>query len=371
MSTFSVPVVKIKSVMPILDADTIDVAEVLGYRCVVKRGEFMPGQLVAYIPEDSIVPLWIQERLGLVEKLAGSKKDRVKAIKLRGVVSQGVLFPIDNLSIGKFTITVPVDTGAIIHTISEGDDIAAKLGITKYAPPVPVFMAGEVCNQRGNTLKYDIENIQRYPSVLHDSEEVTYTEKIHGTFCGLTYAFNVCNNELYGTNGFAFSKGLGADGLVFKHNEKNANNVYHRMLIKYYESIKAMALMERAPVFVLGEIYGRGIQDLAYGAQEPEFRAFDIYIGRPGYGRYLNYEEFVSKCKGHFESVPSLYRGPYSKETELKFRSGQDAVAGTNLREGIVIKPVVERSDPILGRVILKSVSPEYLLRKGNTTEYQ
>jgi len=255
--------------------------------------------------------------------------------------------------------------------VFEDQDVSTILNINKWSPPVPVFMAGEVCNQRGNTLKYDIENIQRYPDVLRNGEEVVYTEKIHGTFCGLAYAFNVCHQELYGTNGFAFSKGLGAQGLVFKNNDKNANNVYHRMLIKYYEAIKALALMEKSPVFVLGEIYGKGIQDLTYGTQVPEFRAFDIYVGRPGFGRFVGYEEFVSKCKGVFETVPSLYRGPYSKESELKFRSGQDAVKGANLREGIVIKPVTERSDPTLGRIILKSVSPEYLLRKGNTTEYQ
>jgi len=102
MSTFSVPVVKIKSITPIPDADSIDVAEVMGYRCVVKRGEFMPGQLAAYIPEDSIVPIWLLEKMGLWDtsknkgKLAGPDGNRVKAIRLRGVMSQGLLYPIQS-----------------------------------------------------------------------------------------------------------------------------------------------------------------------------------------------------------------------------------------------------------------------------------
>ena len=68
--------------------------------------------------------------------------------------------------------------------------------------------------------------------------------------------------------------------------------------------------------------------------------------------------------------VPQIYVGPYSKEVVEQYTDGTNIEGGFNVREGVVIKPVIERRDDELGRVILKSVSEKYLLRKGNVTEY-
>mgnify|MGYP001767559151 FL=1 len=122
--------------------------------------------------------------------------------------------------------------------------------------------------------------------------------------------------------------------------------------------------------YILGEVYGKGVQDLTYGADKPRFRAFDIYIGPPGQGRYLDYAEFVNVCQYvGIERVPTLYNGPFSKEKMLEMTDGMESVSGNakNIREGIVIKPIHERNDYELGRVILKSVSEKYLLRKDGT----
>ena len=125
-------------------------------------------------------------------------------------------------------------------------------------------------------------------------------------------------------------------------------------------------------IYLLGEIYGKGVQDLTYGTTEPEFRLFDIYVGEPGKGRYLDYDEKVRVCTDYnIPMVPLIYRGPFSKDKILEWTDGKETVSGRKLhiREGVVIRPVKERNDSKLGRVMLKSVSTDYLFRK-NATEF-
>lgn len=99
MAEFTVPVVRIAGIEPIDGADAIEVAQVLGYRCVVKKGEFAVGDLAVYIPEASIVPDYLLELLGLTGKLAGPQGNRVKAIKLRNTISQGLLLPLSAINV--------------------------------------------------------------------------------------------------------------------------------------------------------------------------------------------------------------------------------------------------------------------------------
>lgn len=262
--------------------------------------------------------------------------------------------------------------------IKEGDDLQAALGISKYEPKVPTHLAGEVKNLFGNTLKYDIENIQKYPNVLEEGETVVMTEKLHGTWTCLAYIPGLNDPELLNGNMFATSKGQSEKGLVFKNNEANANNLYHKALLLYQTAVMAIAegLEFNTPVYVLGETFGP-VQDLTYGLVNPEFRVFDIYVGEPGQGRYLDYDELVAECEAvGLEYVPVAYYGPYSKEAELEVRDGKTLFSSIDqIREGVVIKPVRERQHPTLGRVQLKSVSPDYLLRKGKkgveVTEFQ
>jgi len=66
------------------------------------------------------------------------------------------------------------------HPVEVGDNVIVFLGITKYEPPIPICMAGEVFNAHGKTIKYDIENYKMHPDVLNVGEEVVMTEKLHG-----------------------------------------------------------------------------------------------------------------------------------------------------------------------------------------------
>ncbi|MCA9692955.1 MAG: RNA ligase (ATP), partial [Myxococcales bacterium] len=164
MATFKVQTVRVL-IEEHPNADALELARVGDYRSVVRKGQFKSGDLVAYIPEQAIVPAPLLEELGLTGRLAGKDKDRVKAIRLRGVLSQGLCYPAR-------------------ETWSEGQDVGEELGLSKYEPPVPTHMAGNVYGAGPERcVRYDIENFQRYPEVLVAGEEVVFTEKIHGTWC--------------------------------------------------------------------------------------------------------------------------------------------------------------------------------------------
>lgn len=396
------------------NADVLELAVVGDYRSIVRKGQFKTGDLGVYIPEGAVVPDWLIKELGLEGRLAGKDHNRVKAIKLRGVLSQGLVVPCPCrtlFGVGPFsTLKVPMTedefkawkerggddvqgTGWVSFAVDEGDVVTDRLGITKYEPPIPVHMSGEVFNAFGMTLKYDIENFKKYPDVLKEGEEVIMTEKIHGTWCCLGYHPD-CETRII------TSKGLSAQGLAFKVNEANENNLYLRALdstaanpdgtggnvLDRMQALMAMATGMAAaahpehdefivggypyPFYILGEVYGKGVQDLAYGTDGPQFRVFDIYVGEPGHGMYIDSDLLQDYCaKLEVPMVPIVYRGPFSREKMEEVTNGKEVVSGqeANIREGVVIKPVKERRDVEIGRVILKSVSEAYLLREGGT----
>lgn len=347
MSTFEVRVRELE-VVEHPDADSLEIVNVLGtgYQCVARKGEWLTGQTAMYIPEQAVLPDKLIQEMGLEGLLAGSQKNRVKAIRLRGILSQGLLYwPRD-------WTRVP---GA-----QESIDYAPSLGIVKYQPPIPMEMSGKVYECEGIHSYTDIENIKNHPDIFEDGEQVVITEKIHGT-CAI-YMWD-------GAEMHVSSKGMASKGLAIEESE---GNVYWRAAkqVGLEETMNAMAGWRFSPFFIFGEVYG--VQDLHYGLQKGQvgLRVFDIMEN----GIYYNVLEFEACCELHqLATVPVLYRGPFSKEVVDSFTMGETQV-GTDgsIREGIVIRPVVERFDMRLGRVILKSISPDYLTRKNkNATEYE
>lgn len=257
--------------------------------------------------------------------------------------------------------------------VTEGMDVAEFLSIIKYEPPVPIGMSGEVVSIYGNTANYDFESIQTVPDLFTPGEIVVATEKLHGTNCQIGYVPGLNNDELFfDGNLYVGSKGMSAKGLVMKNNEANDFNVYVRTLRGLLDDgfgtrIKALSdARGGAIVRVFGEVYGKGVQDLAYGTSAPQFAVFDIQIN----GEYVPYEERValSVVLG-VPVVPVLYEGPYDLAALEPFRDGKDTISGTNVREGIVIVARDGGRHPNHGRKIGKWISPAYLLRK-NATEF-
>jgi RNA ligase (TIGR02306 family) len=145
------------------------------------------------------------------------------------------------------------------------------------------------------------------------------------------------------------------------------------------EPVRALLIdlaQDRHNVVVFGELYGAGVQDMTYGMANGQyaFRAFDITVD----GRYLDFDAKLAAFAKHgVESVPILYRGPYSAAVIEQHISGPttlcepDRAGKFKGREGVVILAVKERTvslgERFFERAALKAVSFEYLERKGGT----
>lgn len=340
MSTIKVEVTTINDVRPHSNADALELATVGGWQMCVKKGAYQSGDTVVYLEQGTVLPPDVAERLGVTKYLSekadinGNKVLVVHRIKLRGEPSFGlVITPEPGMELGQ--------------------DVAAHYGATKYEPPIK-SVAGDAEVDHPLFWRYtDIENMRSYPDIIAEGEEVVATEKLHGTNCrvGVVYSQNT------GCVWMAGSKTLrrkAPDGEA----AMKANRYWfpitlpgvHNML--YYLS----SCFEQ--VILFGEVYGQKIQSYAYGQTGIAFRAFDLLLD----GKYVGYDEFARECHNFdVETVPLVYRGPFSLDTIKEISNGPSLVGGTHGREGVVVRPVVERTDERIGRVILKYVGDDYL----------
>ncbi|MGY4980173.1 RNA ligase (ATP) [Streptomyces sp. 900105755] len=335
------------------NADALELAQVGLYRAVVAKGVYRTGETALYIPEQAVLPAGLIEELGLTGRLAGSNADRVRAVRLRGELSQGIVCRPKALA--------GVD---LVRAAAEGTDFAETLGITKWVPPVPPTMDGDVESAPDLLPWVDIENIQRYPGIFEPGEPVVLTEKLHGSACLLTYVADA--DRVY-----VSSKGFGAKSLALKEDPRN---LYWRAVRGHGVAEAARRLAERLGarrVGIFGEVYGAGVQDLTYGAdgrrESLGYAAFDVSAECDGAVRWLDAAEFLA---GELPLAPRLFEGAYDIERVLEVASGRETVSGRglHLREGVVIRPVVERYSAVTGgRAIAKAVSGAYLTRKGGT----
>jgi len=109
---------------------------------------------------------------------------------------------------------------------------------------------------------------------------------------------------------------------------------------------------------VYGEVFGQ-VQNLKYGVANGEIRfaAFDILKGN----KWLSFDE-AHEIGASLPWVPLVYRGPFDKEKILALAEENSSYPGADhYREGVVVKPVIERTDRKIGRVQLKVVGNRYL----------
>jgi RNA ligase (TIGR02306 family) len=360
----------VKEILPHDNADRLEIVKVKGWQCISSKGRYKAGDEAVYIPIDSLVPFELSEKLGITNYLTNKIKDpqgniiasRVKTIKLRGVLSQGLI--IDKEPEWKL-----------------GQDVREILKIEKYDPP-ETGSGGCALKSRGFTQypeftgfpQYtNIENFKNFPDVFEDGEEVVILEKIHGT------NFRTGNIDPFNINWkyvplllkmrLLLTKYLGVKNPGFfvvgthRTNLKRAQkdkflNVYWRMAEKYQLKNK-LNLGEE----IFGEIYGYGIQKF-FPYDSPftqSTRFFDVMI----HNQYLNWFHFQNFCEREkLPMVPVLYTGPFSLEKVIELASGKSTIAD-HMREGVIIKPTIEKFHPKLGRKILKYISDEYLLFKS------
>ena len=126
-------------------------------------------------------------------------------------------------------------------------------------------------------------------------------------------------------------------------------------------------------IIIFGEIYGPGMQDLHYGSKEKDWRVFDVAIN----GEYVSWSalEFFKEKFG-LPLVPELALGIFNFDQLVEMAQGDSILAPGQIKEGIVIRPMMEETwlqgdrDPNPKRRIFKLISDNYLLLKGGTENH-
>lgn len=356
MSELRCEVVRVGNVEKHPEADTLSLTRVWDYTVIIKTGTLNKGDLAIYIPIDSVLPLtphWEFVHGGV------SKAARVKAKRLRGIFSQGLL--------------VNAPPGSTL-----GANYASYLGITKWEEPPErsIVVQGPIVHGPPIPRYTDIENVRgKYGHLLHEGETVFIQEKIHG-----------CNMR-FGWVGDTFVVGShNVTKLVAKEDgwlrrlvkrvtrcflpppppPRSPSDPWLKTAMEY--KLREKTRRYRNYLFY-GEVYG-AVQDLKYDCSsgEVKFVAFDVYDLKAG--RYLDYAAYMEVCLDlGFPMPPNLYTGPWS--TDLYYLAEQcTQVPGAPLNhisEGFVVRPFMDRSDKRAGRIIFKCVGSNYLLRKGGT----
>lgn len=320
---------RIADILPIDGADAIEVAVVDGWKVVTKKGEYKTGDLAVYLEIDSWVPHDLAPFLSKGQEpreYNGVKGERLRTVKLRGQVSQGLLLAID------------AETPSC-----EGDDLTEELGIQKWEPEIPAQLAGQVRGMFPTHLipKTDQERIQNCFFEIEAKGDVTYevTLKLDGTSCTIFRWENelrVCSRNL-----------------ELKVNDENRDNTFVAMALKIGDKIPNGFAFQ-------GEVMGPGIQGNREGFTEHRFFVFDIFnIQEHVYLKPLG-RQLECKHRG-LEHVPMLgdaWKAPNSVEDGLAFAEGPSI--NHKIREGLVWKCNEDTS------FSFKTISNQFLLKGGD-----
>lgn len=368
---------RIADIQPIEGADAIVVATVDGWKVVVKKDEFKVGDLAVYLEIDSWVPHELAPFLSKGQEpreYNGVKGERLRTIKLRGQVSQGLLLKTDKLVFAIETKSIGPDSSAVLRIEKldhEGADLTEILGIQKWEAPIPAQLQGQAAGTFPTSLipKTDQERIQNcfgeiqkrakrfatekvwnaetqtleeHPVVVpEDFEEPTYevTMKLDGSSCTIFRwegELRVCSRNL-----------------ELKINEENKDNTFVAMALKIGDKIPDGFAFQ-------GELMGPGIQGNREGFKEHKFFVFDIFDIQKH--EYLSSYPRRLKCQENgLEYVPILghaWTAPNSVEEGLALAEGPSI--NHKIREGLVWKC---NEDPSFS---FKTISNQFLLKGGD-----
>lgn len=330
---------KINVIEHIAEADAIEVATVDGWKVVVKKGEFKANDFAVYFEIDSWIPHDLAPFLSHgnePREFNGVKGERLRTIKLRGQLSQGLLLPL----------------GCVTGVVDEGQDVTELLGVQKWERPINAQLAG-VC--KGNfpsfLRKTDQERCQNITLQIMDSykngELYEVTTKLNGSSMTVYY-----NNAVGGVCSRNLDLKLDQEGNAFVDTAKRLNIL--NGLISYGRNIALQ-----------GELCGVGIQGNPEGLSECKFFLFDIFdIDAQRYMTPLEreevFKELIERYSVKINHVPkqSLNQPLTSGDIAelLKLAEGKN----TNNREieGLVFK----RMD---GKFSFKVISNRFLLKGG------
>lgn len=351
---------QVVSLSPIEGADFIEAAMVLGWQLVVKKGEFQVGDYAVYIEIDSMLPDKPEF------EFMRDRKFRIKTIKLRKQISQGILFPLSILPAKYRNKPLGFDCTEILgikkyETPTERRDsqirepegwlwrFIKRNRATKWLSRYKWFRSMFYRRQKRSTfppwiVKTDEIRLQNYTQVLSTPGEFYITEKLDGmSFTGFLKKpteFGICSRN--------------------QRRDKDIGSAWYEVAKQYNIKEVLKSLMgDKQSIVLQGEIVGPNIQGNKYGLKELKLYVFNIIID----GIKLNPQEIqqillmneIAISVG-LESVPVLCKMELLPAVEemVKYSNGKSVLNQSVMREGIVCRQ---------GDISFKVVSPEFLLK--------
>lgn len=350
MSDWTVHLVRIGPIGKHPNADKLQLTQVYGQTVVVQKDLYREGDLAVFLPPDSVLPSDPDHPTVKASDLPAGHV--MEAARFRKIFSNGMLIPADEL----------FSRGELAE-IPTGTHVAERLGITKYETTADALSSGgdnEV--DLGYMPKYtDIEGWAKYRNdgIINVGDEVIITEKIHGA----NSRFTMRDARLW----VGSHNGVKAQQVttILSTGKVGERNLWWSVAKEIGLEEKFVRLLNTKKygdkIVVYGEVYGK-VQDLNYGIESgAQFRVFDTFDWNRG--QYNDWDTTVAIAKVmELELVPELYRGPWNPELE-SLRNGKSVLYPGNVREGFVMKPVIEGYDQYVGRKIFKFVGEDYKTR--------
>ncbi len=332
---------RIKDIKPIENADAVELARILGWDVVIRKGEFKVGDLVVYIEPDSICP--DREEFDFLRNSKGKIKT-LKPKKIRGVLSQGLVMPL---------------------SILEGADVTAGLGVTKFEPPEVEFYKGGVAKSIGGfpafIEKTDEERVQTLLDLdRYVGKKFIVTEKVDGT----SFTCFIRDDEV---------------GICTRNHltNKDEESPYAVVFNKYDMENKMKATKEKFGIefAIQGEVYGSKVQKNKYKVDNTNCLAVFNVINLETKEQFSPYEGLGAEIVDFMglPKVPLIFKNFIMKNDVdylIEMSRAYSELNDKQQREGIVFRLRKEELDLIKkennayqrNRYSFKAINPDFLL---------
>lgn len=338
---------KVAAVEPIEGADQVELVHILGWQCVATKGQFHPNDLCVYFEIDSFLP--VRPEYEFLRSSSYRDNDfmgkgfRIKTMKFRGQISQGLVMPLG--------ILASVDWSG---DFKEGTDLTSILGVKLWEVPETVSTGGTILGELPPcVLKPDETEIQNCPDIIAEfnNHEFYITTKLDGS------SHSIAVDE----NGFHVT------GYSYEYKDDGESAFYELVKARgYQEKIEAYAKQRSFRSFTLqGEFCAPGIQHNRLKLSEPEWYVFSIYID----GKRVGLRTLIDVCAAlNIPMVPleevgtGLHNVYPDVDSLLKRAEGSYPNGGP--KEGIVIRTTQpEYSRTLSGPLSIKVLNNKYLLK--------
>lgn len=360
---------KIQSLEPIEGKDRIELATVLGWHVIVQKGVFEVDGLCVFCEPDSLMP----ETPDF--EFLRSRKFKIKTIRMAGVTSQGICFPLSILP------------GCV--RIAEGEDVTAALGVRNYhdvaeeqrvakLPPMPkdtpfvrrlmkcwlTRPVGRMLLRRSANLRREAE---KFPDFIAKTDETRIQAAPFYLEGDRSY---VCREKLDGSSLTAFLVRKRSripfvkDRFEYGVCSRNRRLMQDSVDAERFLSVAKQARLEQALnmligphdwVAIQGEAIGPGFQGNVYGLPKDDFYVFNLIV--PGGKIQCTIGEVLAKAVGlKWCPMVGVIESPMSVDDVLAYATGKSQINPDVLREGVVCRNYA-------AGISFKAVSPEYLLQ--------